>query len=223
MKPQLLKHILFGSLLFISSLCMPALVKAQAFNDAVVDSAIGLPVNFIAFAGQIEGEMVKLQWITANEENNSYFNIQRSVDGINFYTIGKQSPTASGRYNFNDGLLPNGIIYYRIENVDFNGNRNLSSTISIKNTLVKTEEWQVFPNPIQQHFFQIVTKNLKSGQYSFTLHSMHGELVFSQKLQVNNSSNLSIKLPAYIAKGLYTLSLNYLDSKISTRKTVFIQ
>ncbi len=52
-------------------------------NDPAV-----LPVTFGAISAKITGNGLVLNWVTEKEKNNDYFEIQASVDGIQFTTIG---------------------------------------------------------------------------------------------------------------------------------------
>ncbi len=56
-----------------------------------------LPIQFSYFTAELINENSLLHWQTETELNSSYFNIQRSIDGTNFTTIGKVN--ASGNSN----------------------------------------------------------------------------------------------------------------------------
>jgi len=99
-----------------------------------------LPVELIGFSGNLEGSWVKLNWQTASENNSSQFEIQRSIDTQEWKSIG-QIQSAGNSYNlleyrFVDSDLPNSeIIYYRLKQVDLDGQFEFSNTIAINQKL----------------------------------------------------------------------------------------
>src|SRR6185369_8464690 len=65
-----------------------------------------LPVKLISFTAKVSDNNAVLNWITATEKNNDHFNIERSIDGINFIKVGevKGAGNSTGilKYNFTD-------------------------------------------------------------------------------------------------------------------------
>ena len=101
--------------------------------DWVVNSI--LPLNFISFTAANKAPAVQLNWTTADEINNSYFEIQRSADGIHFNAIAfadnKKNGGGEQQYYYTDKLPLNGINYYRLKQVDIDGRYSFSAIISI--------------------------------------------------------------------------------------------
>jgi hypothetical protein len=69
---------------------------------------------------------VELNWSTASEENNSHFVVERSVDSENFMAIGQLvngagNATSINAYSSFDLNVPVGALYYRIKQIDFDG------------------------------------------------------------------------------------------------------
>ena len=85
--------------------------------------------------GKNENGKNKLDWITASELNNSYFIVEKSMDGIEFFnlgTIGGAGNSTIHRYYFFVDDNPYSESFYRLKQIDFNGNFKHSETISIK-------------------------------------------------------------------------------------------
>ncbi|MDX2063817.1 MAG: hypothetical protein SFY70_12200 [Bacteroidia bacterium] len=123
-----------------------------------------LPIELLAFTGQrAEGE-VRLRWITAAELNNDRFIVQRSVDGFAFQDVGfvpgAGTTDAITQYSFVDFEAPAaGILYYRLLQVDFDGQMSLSPVIELlENSGSGTpgRTWTVAPNPVVDERFGIV-------------------------------------------------------------------
>ncbi|WP_462248634.1 T9SS type A sorting domain-containing protein [Ekhidna sp.] len=97
-----------------------------------------LPVDLISFTGKATASNVTLEWSTATEINNQYFDIQRSWDGVNFTTIGRVvghgTTNSIKNYEFVD-QNPWKEGYYRLLQVDFDGSSEYHSTIRVEQSL----------------------------------------------------------------------------------------
>lgn len=107
-------------------------------NGFLTLSAGTLPVTFQSFFVSRESANVKLTWVTSQELNNSHFEIERSTDGRNYKTIavvmGAVNSNVINRYNYTDKNITNAVVYYRIRQVDINGEAHYSAIRSVKNT-----------------------------------------------------------------------------------------
>ncbi|MFZ5970809.1 MAG: T9SS type A sorting domain-containing protein [Bacteroidota bacterium] len=108
-----------------------------------------LPIELLSFTASRISNNVRLQWTTASEINNDYFEVQRSADGIEFETLTTQkgAGTSSERmeYKFDDTAPITGTAYYRLKQVDFDGSSSYSSVVSI--LFETTYQLTVWPNP----------------------------------------------------------------------------
>lgn len=98
-----------------------------------------LSVSLISFSGEnIEGRNV-LNWITKSEDNNDYFTIERSIDGVYFENIGTVKALNTGTmYEFTDETFQDTINYYRLSQTDFNGEpRVIGDLVAIDNRSVR--------------------------------------------------------------------------------------
>jgi GH18 family chitinase len=88
-------------------------------------SPVFLPVEMIYFNAEKNGEDVLLEWGTGSEKANDYFAIERSLDGINFKTVGKVEGSGTQlvrqSYGYVDSNVPDGILYYRLAQYDLDG------------------------------------------------------------------------------------------------------
>jgi len=99
-----------------------------------------LPVELTSFTATSNGKEVILSWSTATELNNLGFEIQRSTEGNEFFTVGfvngHGTTTEQQNYSFADKNLNNGKYYYRLKQVDFNGSFEYSDVVEV--------EWRAF-------------------------------------------------------------------------------
>ena len=108
-----------------------------------------LPVNLISFTATATGTSARLNWSTSQEVNSSYFEIERSSDGISYTTIGKVKASGNSSlrldYNFTDNATLAGSNFYRLKQVDVDGKIQYSQVRLIK--FDQSEFVVVYPNP----------------------------------------------------------------------------
>ena len=96
-----------------------------------------LPIELISFEGvNIEGYNL-LTWSSASEHNNDYYLLERSTDGIDWSVIKNQQGAGNSSikidYSFRDFTYEPTINYYRLSQVDFDGNSETFKMIAINN------------------------------------------------------------------------------------------
>lgn len=96
-----------------------------------------LPVEFLDVNARQKGNGVSIDWSTAQELNNSYFDVERSADGnTHWSTVAKVNGAGNSQvvknYNVFDASPLSGVNYYRIKQVDFDGNNKYSKTVNVK-------------------------------------------------------------------------------------------
>jgi len=114
------------------------LTPTQVTNLYNYYNAVPLPLDWVSFSGQVEGNTVNLQWATDHSVDNSLFDIERSTDGTDFSRIGElpdqdSSGNAAGitLYHFTDPNPPKGNDFYRIMEVDKDGQQSWSSIVGV--------------------------------------------------------------------------------------------
>ncbi len=112
-----------------------------------------LPVEMSSFVSLVNGRDVTLNWTTASENNNSHFNIERSMVNGQWSMVGSVqgngTTLSSMNYSFTDRGLNTGLYYYRLKQIDFNGNfkyYNLNNEVNV-GIPTKFDLLQNYPNP----------------------------------------------------------------------------
>jgi hypothetical protein len=219
-------------LLFVKSLCIAALYFiapmmsfGQAYVDGTVDNVV-TPVKLLSFTANKSGADVEVNWSTANETNNNYFNIQRSNNGTDFSNIAKVqgggTSVSNQTYAYTDVSVPNTNLYYRLQQVDNDGKTSFSSIVLIKATKNGSLELTVYPNPAVDHHVAL-TLNAPVGLYNISVTSMNGGRVYTGKL--NNSggqSSIQIQLPVSVPTGTYVIDATNSTGEIRLSKTMIV-
>lgn len=116
-------------------------VEVQSLKTLILDEYAPpqllplLPIEISRWVVTNLEESVLLEWTTASEDNNNYFTVERSLDGITWTALGKLqgagTTSMSHSYSFEDTKPLSGISYYRIRQTDFNGESTCSSIKSV--------------------------------------------------------------------------------------------
>jgi len=118
-------------------------------NFSIQEITISLPVELTAFKARRVANKVRLNWQTATEENNKGFEIHRSRDGRNWELIGfingKGNSNIITNYTFQDHQNLSGEVYYRLKQIDHDGQFDFSDTVVLSK--VSSKDIHLFPNP----------------------------------------------------------------------------
>lgn len=124
-------------------------------NFGIVDmgayeaQSVLLPVELVFFRAQTKEHLVLLNWETASELNNYGFEIQRSQDGKDWIVIGfvngEGTTNKTSNYQYQDHNPQNGINYYRLRQIDYDGQFEYSN-IETTN-FSKQINFKIYPNP----------------------------------------------------------------------------
>jgi hypothetical protein len=188
-----------------AKLSYSALPATTCFNPGTSGSpmtlaAITLPVTFISFTGNRKDNATNiLNWDVSQATGNAGYAIERSADGNKFNQVNfipdANSSSAEESYTATDdkaGIYP---WYYRLRQVDINGNYSYSKTIFIKGD--KNNAWRVFASPDGSSIH--VYTNIAGNTATFQLLSSSGQEMMNKT--INNSV---IELPVNnLSKGIY--------------------
>jgi len=184
--------------------------QGAVYNLKFTTASCPAPVKFLAFTAEQQNSAVALNWSTASEQNSSYFNVERSTDGVNFTSIGKVSAAGNSSVIQSYSLTDNGAteltgtIYYRIVEYDING-ETTTSAIEAVNT-GKGQDVKIIPNPNSGNF-EVVVQG-EAGALDLTLYNSVGQVIYtaSGKAEGANFSKY-INIQSF-PSGVYYLNVN---------------
>lgn len=111
---------------------------SQTGGDATTNCAIVLPVELLSFNVTHNDDSNIITWSTATEKNNDYFEVEYSKNGIDWRLIDTVSGSGTSSKKKNYSLMhrdfSNSINYYRLRQVDYNGEVDIFDPVSIDNT-----------------------------------------------------------------------------------------
>lgn len=174
------------------------------------DEAV-LPVTLVSFAGKMLKNDAYLQWKTAVEINSSYFDIERSTNGVNFNSIAKVAAAGNASvtqdYNYTDrdvAKLNVPILYYRLRLVDKNGLTKTSKIVTIN---VSNAAWVVKleSNPVTTVI--AVSSSLNIVAAEVLLADMSGKVI--NRFKYNLVAGQQVKIPvSQLPAGMYLLTIS---------------
>lgn len=165
-----------------------------------------LPVEFSAFTAIPKGQAAYLEWETLTESNNDYFSIEHSTDGKNFSAIGRVEGNGTTyvpqAYSYLDREARPGINYYRLRQVDYDGQYEYSEMKTVFVT-IGNSKLRVYPNPSSGRF-QVQLPEDFSTESQLQLLDSRGKLV--QQIIVPESSSADIPFAGKeLSPGIYFL------------------
>lgn len=198
-------------------------VAVIAFDRGNVGSPY--PVEWLGFeAEQIAPATVELDWITATEQNNAEFLIERSFDGAFFEGIGTvagagNSSTAS-EYKYVDFPVENPIAFYRLRQVDIDGRFSYSEVRQVVMDSDFGYAVQVFPNPAVD-FVNISSSAGNNHIYELTITDMSGRVIHKVERAALGADQISVNVKE-LPTGMYMVDL--LEKESDKRfSTMFIK
>jgi len=177
-----------------------------------------LPVKLLNFSAALQKNVVTLQWITAQEINSSYFDVERSVNRAPFTRI--STIQAAGSVNTQhtyatvDENPLTGINYYRLKMVDKDGDFSYSQIIPV--TMGSATTTLLYPNPVKS----VLTVKINAVQQKTVLniYDAAGRIALQKTVNLATGENVISWNVANLTTGGY-----YLTNGNSTIKYKFIK
>jgi len=190
-----------------NSIVVSGLTSFSSFTGTDVNNP--LPVELLYFDATKTKDYVLLEWETASEKDNDYFQIERSEDGIKFNAIGKVTGAGDSKvkieYKYKDEEISDGKIYYRLRQVDFDGDFEYSEVVSVGGQSLNNQ-LELYPNPANDFINlrgNIINQNLEDVQ--LILYTVEGQLISQNNYTYELLSNeISISINN-LSKGIYLL------------------
>lgn len=183
-----------------------------------------LPVSLVSFQATAADNNIQLVWRTSQENNNRGFQVERSLDGINFKQIGwvngNGTTSLTSTYNFTDNFVQSNITYYyRLLQIDVDDRQVYSQ---VRNARLKADagiKISVNPNPAKEFVNLVISGS--SNRASIELLNAAGQKLL-QRTEINTSNGAyNLPLPM-LSKGIYTIMI-YLPEGAFARKIIIQQ
>jgi hypothetical protein len=165
-----------------------------------------VPVTFVKVETKKENSDAVINWWVENELNVVGYSVERSTNGVNFNEVKFTQASNKKQYSIVDKNVPAGKLYYRIKNIDIDGQSKYSKISTID---VSITQFKVYPNPVVNNN-KITISKPNNDKYSVFLVASNG----TQKL-LGTITNSNENLNVYSTPGYYQLLLVNENSKIN--------
>lgn len=182
-----------------------------------------LPVEWLSLDAHAYQKGININWLTASEINNDYFEIEHSTDGSHYNSVGRvEGQGNSNSINTYQFLHQNpvaGANYYRIRQVDYDGNYDYSDIVTATWTGVPMHGLNIayvyFGNDDQKALVEFIPNR----EIAIFIFDIHGNILY-QNQQITNAHFTSINLSQLVLDpGLYVLKVSS-DRQLNAKKFI---
>lgn len=150
-----------------------------------------LPVSLTSFTGKKAANGITLNWATASEQHNDYFEVTRSTDGKTFASIGtvkgKGATNQSSRYSLTDDAPVSGTNYYQLKQYDVDGSQTTyQETVAVDYALNQEH----FAVNAAQNKLNVSVYSSVEGWGELTVFDLKGEKLIQTKVQLKVGQNI---------------------------------
>lgn len=155
-----------------------------------------LPIQLINFTASTTNRMsVTTEWVTATEFNNDRFELERSLDGVNFEHVAtvrsKGNSSSITNYSFEDVTPYKGTSYYRLKQVDLDGMFTVYPMVSVYLSGEINVDSYLYPNPTSSNCSIEFNQHLNQ-KVVVSIHNITGQLVGYQEFYLNGIKTLEL-------------------------------
>ena len=165
-------------------------LNLRAYSPAEI-----LPIIISKWMATSLSESVLLEWTTSSEENNSYFIVERSINGRDWERIGKVpgagTTSIAHSYSLEDTHPVAGISYYRLKQTDFNGEYSYSS-VKCVNRPKETEDYMTIYTNANTNTF--VAEGESIAACTIEVHDILGHKITNISFNTINPSKVAISV-----------------------------
>ncbi len=187
-----------------------------------------LPLKLLSFAASLNKESVALKWETSQEINTAGFEVEMSKNATDFKKIGylesrnTNSQVASKYYYYT--AIPSGqqTSYYRLKLLDQDGSFSYSRIIKLQHSEM-TEEYQVYPNPVQQEYLSVKSTVAKTGPVEVLVFDTRGGVRYKSRIDSNplNIDPILIPMKNLEHSAIYIVQVTETSTGINQRFKIY--
>lgn len=189
---------------------------------------IALPIELTSFEASEEDCSIVLDWTTASEENNDYFQVEKSTDGETFEVIstidGAGTSNQLKHYTFTDSKAV-AINYYRLKQVDFDGTSTTSKTITMRSSCFEEGTAftmsEIYPNPVSSGSVNIrFYTEIEINEATILITDVVGRTVHTETTDVVLGQNKLTFSSDLLTSGTYLVRIKNDDFRTKAKKFI---
>ena len=179
-----------------------------------------LPITLIEFSAEISGDVVIVRWTTAQEINNKYFEIERSIDGKTFFPMAQIPGSGNSGQKIDYSVIDQNPIvnhysYYRLSQTDFDGSKSYSNMDAVNFQKEVIEKPVIFPNPTNSGQIFVNLNTEENEVFKISFFDQMGKMVLETKTPPTSNGLISTLVPE--KKGFYFMRIKGNSSILTER------
>lgn len=185
-----------------------------AFSDNTGESqAVPLPVSLLTFTAEIDDLDVVLDWTTATELNNDYFEVQHARNGVDFKTFAKIDGNGTvddiREYRVVHKSPHFGDNYYRLKQVDFDGKYEYHHIIRVQmNTFIPELDFIIYPNPASLNNINLRIRSFDgSAPIQMRVIDLLGKEYYKDVIDGSGLTELAVYNDLNMSVGIYIIEM----------------
>lgn len=190
------------------------------------DLSAVLPVELSYFSSVCENNKIKIEWQTVSENNNKYFEIERSDNAIDFTNI-ISVPTQNGNSNQIQNYLvydnepKNAKLYYRLKQIDKDGRFTYSKivTVSCQYSSEKNIVVFVYPNPTE-NVLNVFINSIEEASAAVKFYDLNTSLIFQKQIDITTGNNLLDISLQNVPYGMYFVEISNSNGVLYKNKII---
>ena len=189
--------------------------------------SVPIPATLGDFSGKLGDNNAMLEWKTYTESGSKHFEVERSLDALNFEVIqtipGAGNSNAGRSYSYVDNNLPKNAqqLYYRLKMVDLNGKTEYSKVIFLKPS-VHTYIERIYPTVISKNdIIHVKMVSDRSQPSMISVYSTDGRKLIEQpQMLIKGLNDFTVNSFALEGTGTYILQIKAVDHTESRKLLV---
>jgi len=189
------------------------------------DNTNPLPVQLLTFNAQCKDGSVHLNWATATEVNNDYFVVEKSNNGNTWTEVEVQPGGGNSNviryYESIDSKPFSGLSYYRLRQVDYNGDQETFGPLSVTCININNTDYAlIYPNPTNGEFTVELNAGNAYGNGVIEIMDMLGRKVVVREINIQEGSNIITFMDEQLRAGTYHISIQMNGVSLPVQKLV---
>jgi len=178
-----------------------------------------LPVFSIGLNAVAMNDSVLVNWQVPDETNLVKYEVERSADGIHFYSIKMVMMNNNHQYAIADIQPLSGYNFYRIRYLDATGKTGYSNIMKVLMTGAGLSSVNITPNPVVNNTINLQLSNYPKGHYIITLLAEGGQKVYETNLEYQQATqSFAITPTVHLAAGAYLVIIQNGNDQPVTKK-----
>ncbi len=189
-----------------------------AIDDIRITSAVPLPLKLLDFTLNKESNKIKLDWTSTSEINFSRYDIERSIDGIFYKTIGSVPSKgnlvfAKTDYSFYDSENTEQTSYYRLKMLDRDGKFAYSKIISSDASSLSGQNLSLISKVVSNGFLTTTLKSTAVTSINVEIFDVRGKqlTVLKNKNLVEGQNVFTLNVSSF-SSAVYILKITELKN-----------